>query len=193
MLLENSKKKKMKTTTFSSIAFKTTLVHTTSYFIVGFLAFMVFDYSVKYADPVVAATLRQTNHPLVLSGPLFQILRGLLFGIVFYSLRDTFISRQRGWIISWLTLVIVGILSPFSSAPGSIEGIVYTTLPMWFHIMSLPELLVQSFLLAFLTHFWINHPEKKWLSLLFKISFTIIILLVLLGLLSALKFLPAPT
>jgi hypothetical protein len=182
----------MKTYTFSSIAWKTTLVHTVTYFIVGLLSFLLLDYSTNYADPVVSASLRQTDHPMVTAGPLFQVLRGILFGIAFYALRDFIFPRQRGWLTLWLVLLILGIFSPFSSAPGSIEGVVYSTLPIWFHLMSLPELIVQSFLLAILTHYWVNHPTKRWLGILFGILFVIIISLALLGVLSALGFLPAP-
>jgi len=73
---------------FSSIAVKTTLVHTVTYFLIGVLSFLFLDYSAKYADPAVAVALRQTDHPLVTAGPLFQVLRGFLFGIAFYALRD---------------------------------------------------------------------------------------------------------
>jgi len=182
----------MKEFSFPSIAVKTTLVHTVTYFLIGLLSFLFLDYSARYADPAVAVALRQTDHPLVTAGPLFQVLRGFLFGIAFYALRDLIFPKQRGWLTLWLVLLIVGIFSPFSAAPGSIEGFVYSTLPMWFHLMSLPELIVQSFLLAFLTHYWVNHPEKRWLSILFGTLFVIITLLALLGILSALGFLPAP-
>lgn len=168
------------------------LVHTVTYFIVGLISFLLLDYSKNYADPIVSASLRQTDHPMVTAGPLFQVLRGFLFGIVFYALRDDFFARRRGWATVWLVLIIVGILSPFSAAPGSIEGVVYSTLPLWFHVMSLPELFVQSFLLAFLTYYWVNHPEKKWLSILFGTVFVIVTLLALLGILAAVGFLPSP-
>lgn len=177
---------------FSSIAIKTTLVHTVTYFVIGLLSFLFLDYSARYADPTVALALRQTDHPMVAAGPLFQVLRGFLFGIIFYTLRDLIFPKPRGWLTLWLVLLIVGIFSPFSSAPGSVEGVVYSTLPMWFHLMSLPELIVQSFLLAFLTHYLMNHPEKRWLSILFGALFAIIVLLALLGALSALGFLPVP-
>ena len=163
-----------------------------TYFLIWLLSFLFLDYSARYADPAVAAALRQTDHPLVTAGPLFQVLRGFLFGITFYALRDVIFPKQRGWLTLWLVLSIVGIFSPFSSAPGSIEGIVYSTLPMWFHIMSLPELIIQSFLLASLTHYLLNHSEKKWMSILFGTLFIIIVLLVLLGILSSVGFLPAP-
>jgi hypothetical protein len=182
----------MKDFSLSSIVSKTTLVHTVSYFVIGVLSFLFLDYGARYADPTVAVALRQTDHPLVTAGPLFQVLRGILFGIAFYILRDLIFLKRRGWLTLWLVLLIVGIFSPFSSAPGSIEGIVYSTLPMWFHLMSLPELMIQSFLLAVLTHYWVNHPEKRWLNVTLGILFTIIVLLVGLGVLSSLGVLPTP-
>jgi hypothetical protein len=42
-------------------------------------------------------------------------------------------------------------------------------LPAWFHILNFPEILVQSGLLAFLIHHWVNHSEKRWLNLLLGI------------------------
>ena len=103
----------MKTYTFSSIAWKTTLVHTVTYVIVGLVSFLLLDYSSNYADPVISASLRGTDHPMVTAGPFFQVLRGFLFGIVFYVLRDIFFSKQRGWTTIWLVLIFVGILSPY--------------------------------------------------------------------------------
>jgi hypothetical protein len=182
----------MKEISFSSIISKTTLVHTVTYFVIGVLSFLFLDYSANYADPTVAVALRPTNHPIVTAGPLFQILRGFLFGIAFYALRDLIFPKQRGWLTLWLVLLIVGVFSPFSAAPGSIEGVVYSTLPMWFHLLSLPELIIQSFLLAYLTHYLMNHPEKKWLSIVLGTMFVVIVLLALLGILSAMGFLPQP-
>jgi hypothetical protein len=181
---------KENTFSFSAISLKAAIVHTVSYFVVGLLAFTFFDYSTKFADPIVANMFRQTDHPLVAAGPLFQVLRGFLFGVVFYFLREMIFPRKHGWLILWLVLIIVGILSPFGAAPSSIEGMVYTVLPSWFHIVGLPEILVQSGLLAFLTHYWVNHPEKKWLNWIFGITFILTILMSSLGILAALGMLP---
>ena len=92
----------MKDFSLSSIISKTTLIHTVTYFVIGVLSFLFLDYGARYADPSVAVALRQTDHPLVTAGPLFQILRGFLFGIVFYALRDVFFSKPRGWLTLWL-------------------------------------------------------------------------------------------
>jgi hypothetical protein len=182
----------MKQTTFTSIALKTTLVHTVTYFVVGFVSFTLLDYSAKYADPVVAGLMRQTDHPLVAVGPLLQVVRGFLFGLVFYALREIVFPRNRGWLTLWMLLVIVGILSPFGAAPSSIEGLLYTVLPVWFHLAGFPEVFVQAGLLAWLTHYWVNHPEKKWLTWMLGVAFVVVALLSLLGMLSALGVLPSP-
>jgi hypothetical protein len=70
-------------------------------------------------------------------------------------------------------------------------AVVHTVLPMWFHLMNFPEILVQSGLLAWLTHFWVNHPEKKWLTWLLWIFFGLVILMSALGALSAFGVLPS--
>jgi hypothetical protein len=175
---------------FSAISLKATIVHTVSYFVIGFLAFTFFDYSAKFADPMITNMFRQTNHPLVAAGPLFQVVRGFLFGIVFYVLREVVFPRKYGWLILWLVLVIVGILSPFGAAPSSIEGMLYTVLPPWFHVMGLPEIIIQSGLLAFLTYYWVKYPEKHWLTWVFGILFVLCIIMSGLGILAALGMLP---
>jgi hypothetical protein len=179
----------MRNGTLTSIALKTAVVHTVTYFLVGLLAFNLLDYAERFADPTVAKFMRQADHPLVASGPLFQIVRGLLFGVALYPLRDIVFARKNGWLVLWLLLVVVGILSPFGAAPSSIEGAVYTILPMSFHLMGLPEVTIQALLLAFLSHYWLSHPEKKWLNWAFGIAFTLVLLLSTLGVLAGLGML----
>lgn len=170
---------------FKIIMLKTAAVHVVTYFIVGVLSFLFLDYTAKYADPAVANFVRQTDHPLVMAGPFFQIFRGLLFSLAFFALRESIFPHKRGWLTLWLMLVILGIFSPFGAAPSSIEGMIYTVLPLWFHIVNFPELFIQSGLLAFLTHYWINHPEKCWLNWSLGIAAAVVVLLSLLGALSA--------
>lgn len=175
---------------FAPIVLKTAAVHVVTYFIIGVLSFLFLDYTVKYADPTVANFVRQTDDPLVAAGPFFQILRGFLFGIAFFTLRESIFSHKRGWLALWLVLGILGILSPFGAAPSSIEGMIYTVLPTWFHIVNFPELFIQSGLLAFLTHYWVNHSDKRWLNWSLGIITTLIVLLSLMGALSAFGLLP---
>jgi hypothetical protein len=183
----------MKAISFNSLALKTAIVHTVTYFLVGLASYTLFDYSARFADPIAANFMRPTDHPLIAAGPLFQVLRGFLFGIVFYVLGDSIFLKRNGWLVLWLMLVIVGILSPFGAAPSSIEGVLYTILPLWFHIMGLPEVIIQAGLLAFLTHYWVNHPEARWLNWVFGVLFLMVVLFSSLGILAALGMLPAPS
>lgn len=182
----------MKQPTFTSITWKAVVVHTVTYFLIGFLSYTFFDYSAKYADPIVANFMRQTNHPLIAIGPALQVIRGFLFGIVFYALRDVIFPRKRGWLTLWLVLVFLGIFSTFGPSPSSIEGVLYTILPMWFHVVGLPEVVIQAGLLAFLTHYWVNHPEKKWLGWTMGILFALTVLMSFMGYLAAMGYLPSP-
>ncbi|HEX7555690.1 MAG TPA: hypothetical protein VF338_03620 [Leptolinea sp.] len=182
----------MKREILLSITLKTILVHTTTYFLIGLVSFTLFDYSAKYADPVLGNFMRQTTHPLVAAGALFQVLRGLLFGLVFYTLRDIVFARKNGWLILWFVLLVVGVISPFGPSPGSIEGLVYTNVPMWFHLMGLPEVIIQSLLLAFFTFYWTNHPEKRWLGWMFGILFILVVIMSIMGILAGLEKLQVP-
>ncbi len=175
-----------------SISVKTILVHTVTYFVIGFISFTIFDYTAKYADPLLGNYMRQTDHPLVAAGSWFQIVRGFLFALVFYSMREFFFPKKNGWLFMWMMLSIVGILSTFGPTPGSIEGLVYTNVPFYFHIIGLPEVTIQSLLLAFCTHYWVRHPEKKWMAWLFGISFLIALLFATMGILAALGMITVP-
>ena len=167
----------------SSITVKTIIVHTVSYFVMGLLAFVFLNYARLFADPNFKNFMRQTNDPLVAAGPLFQLIRGLLFGLVFYSLRKAFFVPRNGWLKMWLVLVVIGIFSTFGPAPGSLEGMVYTTIPLRLQLTGLPEGVIQALLLSFMLYYWVNHPEKKWLTWTLGTIFVIVLLFSILGVL----------
>ena len=164
------------------VVIKTTVTHTVTYFLLGLAAFWTFDYAGKFAEPGVRSLMRQTDEPLVMAGPLLQPIRGLLFGVVFYLLRGPVFGARRGWLVLWAVLVVVGILGTFGPAPGSLEGVVFTRLPLRFHLESLPELLVQSLALAGLLWYWVNQPGKRWLTWAMWFAFAAVLLLPALGL-----------
>jgi hypothetical protein len=104
---------------FSEAVIKTIVTHTVTYFIMGLLASTILDYTRFFADSNLNLMMRQTNDPWVMIGPLFQPIRGLLFGIVFYLLREPFFGKKNGWLVMWFMLVVVGIISTFGPTPGS--------------------------------------------------------------------------
>lgn len=172
--------------TLSSLTVKTIVVHTVTYFVVGLLAFTVFDYAASFAEPELRTYMRQTNDPIVALGPALQPIRGLLFALAFYPLRDILFGRKHGWLVTWWLLVSLGIFSTFGPAPGSVEGLIYTTLPIRDQLSGgLLEVLSQSLLLSAVLYYWVNHPEKRWLNWVMGVIFVLVILLPIMGFLAA--------
>ncbi len=167
----------------STTILKTIVTHTVTYFVLGVISFALLDYATVYSGPEVAGFLRPTSDRLVTAGPLFQPIRGLLLGLVLYLLREPLFQRPRGWLVLWVTLLVVGILSPYVAAPGSLEGLVYTTVPLSFHLSSLPEVILQTLLFSAILTYWVNHPEQRWLTWVLGILFFLVLLFPALGLL----------
>jgi hypothetical protein len=167
---------------FAPLALKTIAVHTITYFIVGAVAAALLNYEARFAEPILRAYMRQFDSPWLLFGPLLQPIRGVLFAVVFFLLREAFFGKKNGWLLMWAMLAILGIFTTFGPTPGSVEGVLYTQLPLATHLWGLPEVLLQSLLFALILTYWVNHPEKRWLSWLLWILFFICIALPLLGL-----------
>jgi hypothetical protein len=169
--------------TTGQIVTKTVVTHTVTYFLAGVLAFFAFNYPHLYADTSLALLMRPTTDTFVMAGPLFQPIRGLVFGLVFSTLRGPFFGQQKGWLLMWAVLVALGILGAFGPAPGSLEGMIYTVLPFRLHLIGLPETLLQSLVLSFVVFHWVNNPRGKAFSWIMGSLFVLVLLLPTLGLL----------
>ncbi len=152
------------TVTFAQLTVKTIVVHTVTYTAMGLLALNLLNYRVAFDAPITREYLRSVDAPIVALGPSLQFIRGVLFAIAFYPLRDVIFGRKNGWQIMWLLLVMLGILGPFAAAPGSVEGVVYTKLPLGIQLSGWLEIVPQALLLSVVLHQWINHPEKRWIA-----------------------------
>ena len=170
-------------TSFASLAGKTVVVHTATYFVAGLLAFTLLRYGERFAVPPLSDYMRPITDPRVMAGPLMQPIRGLLFASVLFPLRGALFERPRGWLVLWWLLAGVGILSTFGPAPSSIEGVIYTQLSLRDHMFGLPETVAQTFMFAALLTFWVRHPEKRWVGWVLGVAFAITIALPVLGLL----------
>ena len=164
------------------VVVKAIVTHTVTYFIMGLLASTILDYTRFFAESSLNLMMRQTNDPWVMLGPLFQPIRGVLFGIVFYLLRESFFGKKNGWLLMW-TVLVVGIIGTFGPAPGSLEGMLYTVFPLSIHLRGLPEGLLQSLFLSLILFYWVNNPEKRWLNWVMGIAFVILMSFPILGLL----------
>lgn len=175
------------------LTLKTIVSHTITYFVVGLVALNLFDYAAQFAQADVRTFMRQTNDPIVALGPALQPIRGILFGLTFYPLRDILFKRRNGWLVAWWLLVSLGILSTFGPASGSVEGVIYTTVPMTEQFSGgMLEVLTQSFLFSALLYYWVNNPEKRWMNWLLGSIFLLVLLMSLMGYLVAGGYLTVP-
>lgn len=169
--------------TLFALTVKTVVMHTLTYFLMGILAATFLNYAERFARPELICWMRPTTDPLVMAGVLFQPLRGLVFALVFFPLRQQLFDKRHGWLLLWWLLVALGILGTFGPAPGSIEGLVYTVIPWTNQVLGWLEVVPQTILLALGLWLWVRYSEKRWLNWVFGIAFVIVILLPVLGLL----------
>jgi hypothetical protein len=125
-------------------ALRVIIAHTLTYFIFGMIMSNVFDYGELFKREIVRDYMLTIGDHNVLAGPFLQPVRGLIFAIGLWPLRTLLIEKKRGWLILWGLLVTIGILSTPAASPGSIEGMLYTRLPMWYHLIGYPEIMLQT-------------------------------------------------
>jgi hypothetical protein len=170
--------------TLGSLAARTALVHTVTYMLMGVLAANLLDYRAAFARPEMACWMRPVSDPLVMAGPLLQPLRGVVFALAIFPMRDSLFGRRRGWLALWGLLVGLGVVNTFGPAPGSLEAMVYTVIPIPDQLKGYFEVVPQAGLLAFLLVYWVEHPEKRWLTRTLVAVFVLAVALPVLGLLA---------
>ena len=67
-------------------------------------------------------------------------------------------------------------LSTFGPAPGSVEGLLYTLIPIADQLTGLVEVVAQALLLSIVLCYWVSHPKKRWLSLVLGAAFCVLAL-----------------
>jgi len=181
--MSTSRELEAKRITLPSLTMKTVVVHTVTYFIAGILALTINDYGKLYSQPPLSYLMRPTTDPIVMAGSLFQPIRGVLFALAFYPLRSVVFEKPRGWLTLWWVLLALGVFSTFGPAFGSVEGLIYTKIPVSAQLLGLWEVVLQSLLFSFILFHWVNQPQKRWLQWALNTAFGAAILLPVLGLL----------
>ncbi len=167
---------------FPALAVKTVICHTITYFFMGALAYHFLHYANFFNQP--GSGMRHTTDPLLILGAPLQIVRGVLFASVFYLFRETLFGRKNGWLLMAWMLIGLGILGTFAGPPGSLEGFIYTTMPVTRQLRTYLEIVPQALLLSALLCYWVRHPAKQWLNWLLGLAYGICVILPLVGLLA---------
>lgn len=170
----------MSDTTFGRFFVRVTACHMLTYFVAGLLAFTLADYKTLFASEHLACYMLPTSSKWVSLGPLLQVFRGLVFALALFPFRRVFLDEGRGWLKLWGLLVGLAILSTAGPAPGSIEGMIYTKLPVVGQILGLHETLGQTLAFSILLVLWYRKPHRAW-GIVMGISLTLIALTSLAG------------
>jgi hypothetical protein len=134
------------------------IIHSLTYFIAGMLASNIFDYRSVFELPIIRDYMVEFGTASVFWGPFIQPIRGLVIGLVLIPFRNFLASAKYGWLYLWLIFVGIGIVATPAAAPSSIEGIVYTKLPLWYHCFGLPEILAQTFVFCVFVYLYMRYP-----------------------------------
>jgi hypothetical protein len=98
----------------------------------------------------------------VAAGSALQVIRGLIFAVALYPFQNVFHGNRQGWLKLWGLLLGLAIFSTAGPAPGSVEGIIYTKIPVFSQLMGLPEVLFQTLAFSLLVTTWHRHPHRAW-------------------------------
>jgi hypothetical protein len=147
--------------TFLGFALRVIIAHTLTYFIFGMIMSNVFDYAEIFKREIIRDYMLPIDEHNVLVGPFMQPVRGLIFAIGLWPIRGFLIEKKRGWLTLWGLLLTIGILSTPAASPGSIEGMLYTRLPMWYHLIGYPEIVLQTLAFSIWLVWWERQSIKS--------------------------------
>jgi len=167
-----------------AFAFRVATAHFTTYLIVGLFALTLFNYHYWYSIPPLNAYMLPTDHPQISLGPLLNLIRGFITGLVLYPFRESFLERKYGWVHLWILFMGIGVFGTFGPAPGSFEGMLYTVIPLWMQIAFLPETVIQALLMSIIVYYWQRSPGDKRIRIPILVLFIITLILASLAALS---------
>jgi len=167
-----------------SFLWRITWSHVLAYFLAGLFAVTIMNYREHYASASLSLLMLPVDSPRVALGPMLQILRGLIIALVLLPLRKTFTDEKHGYLKLALLVIGLSAVSTIGPTPGSFEGIVYTVLPLRYHLLGIPETVLYVLLFTLFLRFSYRR-QKRWVFVLSVVCVCIVCLFSLLGYLSA--------
>lgn len=147
---------------FRIFLWRITAAHIITYFFAGACAYYFLNYKELLETPPFSSFMKPMNSLAVAAGPALQLIRGFIFSIALWSFMDTFLKTRYGWLKLWGLLLGLSILSTTAAAPGSVEGFIYTTIPIKKQIIGYVEVFPQTLLFSLIVFYWYQNPKKAW-------------------------------
>ena len=102
------------------------------------------------------------DSPWIAAGPMLQVIRGFVIALVLWPFNYIFLYQKNGWLKLWALLVGLSVLSTAAAPGGSIEGFIYTSIPILEQIKGYIEVVPQIGLFAFFLCYWYQKPTSAW-------------------------------
>ncbi|MGE5604526.1 MAG: hypothetical protein ACM3YE_02410 [Bacteroidota bacterium] len=168
---------------FMPFCWRVVSLHVIVYFLAGIFAVLFLNYEELFNNGTLSLLMRPVDSPIVAAGPGLQIINGFFMSLYLFPFKSVFISGKKSWIKLFLLLAGFSLFSPQSPTFGTLEGIIYTKIPIQNHLLSVPECLVYSLLFSVLLFMWYKKPKKAW-NILSVILVMLIVLTSVAGVLS---------
>lgn len=169
---------------FGTFCWRITSAHVVTYFLSGLMAFYLLNYGDMFEKAPYTYFMKPATSPAVAAGPALQLIRGVIFSLALWPFRNIFLNSKWGWLKLWGLLVGLSILSTTAAGPGSVEGYIYTTIPVKQQIAGYLEVLPQTLLFSVIVYYWYKNPKEAW-KIISIILVVIVLLLSLLGVMMA--------
>ena len=106
---------------------KVVITHVVTYTVCGMIFYKVNNYSelISQNKGLWGMNWRNKSSLILRMAPAFQILRGILLGIVLVLIQDSIIGTSFGFVRLFVILIITGLINVYQPAPDSIEGFIY--------------------------------------------------------------------
>jgi hypothetical protein len=165
-----------------------TASHTIAYMLAGLFAISVMRYD-EFFGVGALSFMRPTDSPWVAAGPGLQVIRGALLALVLIPFRSIFIETKKGWLKFWILTFGLSYLFTLSAATGSFEGVIYTNIPLKFHLIGIPEIVLYITLFSVFMWGWYENPGKIF-RILSIVLVTLIVFMSFMGVLNSLNIIP---
>ena len=108
------------------------LLFLVTYFVIG-LPFLALQSALPESGRI-ALYFYEPFRPFDLMAVAGQVFRAIAFALVFYPFYNILFESTRGWLILFGALWGVALFGSVEPQPGSIEGIIYTTISFTEHL-----------------------------------------------------------
>lgn len=169
---------------FGTFFWRITASHMITYMIMGLIASSLFNYKDLFEETLLSCMYRPYNSPWIAAGPSLQVIRGLIFALALWFFKDNFLYQKYGWLKLWGLLIGLSILSTTGAPPGSIEGFIYTKIPVTDQVKGYFEVGIQTLLFSIFVCLWYSQPKKAW-NIIAAILVGLIFFMSIMGVLAA--------